>query len=318
MKRGLDAFGAAAGNDSRAKVKDRLLPFDQSREEAGRSLAVACAFVLDGRPDKCISLRGLMHEVNGAVAPGAFTKRGEARSAASYVKQVYGGCRQWIETLPGDAFRVVGDWESSHVSLRLAGGAASPAEEGASGGREAVPLVDGARRAGRCSFWDSRHGWGKVAVDDAGGAKVFVHWRDLAAGRTSLPRGARVDLRLAASDRGFGGVDVRVLRTTSADVDALLTSGCLASAMMIIDDAAPAVPPAAPAPADDDDMMAMTPDSSFVLAPATYDHHPPPPPPVIDDDDDELLLAPPVVVPGDDDGGGVSAAPDPPVRPVTP
>ena len=210
-----------------------------------------------------------------ALPAGAFSKRGEPRSAASYVKQACGGCKAWVEALPADAFRIAGDWDRADVTLALAAAAPPPPPE------PGAPLVAGTTRTGRCAFWDLRNGWGKVAVDGAAGARVFVHWRDLR-DRSSLPRGGRVRFAVAESDKGFAGVDVVLLETTAADVDALLAAGCLAPrglAAMAIDDLGDdgARGASAAGAADDDgdddaEMTATTPDASFVFAPPTFDH----------------------------------------------
>ena len=309
MKRTLDVPG---GNDARRKSKD-ILPFDQSRAEGHAILVGACARVLEARGG-ALPVRGLMHELNGAVPAGAFSKRGEPRSAASYVKQACGGCKAWVEALPADAFRVAGDWDRADVTLALAAAAPPPPPE------PAAPPVAGTTRTGRCAFWDLRNGWGKVAVDGAAGARVFVHWRDLR-DRSSLPRGGRVRFAVAESDKGFAGVDVVLLETTAADVDALLAAGCLAPrglAAMAIDDLGDDGARASAAGAADDDgdddaeMTATTPDASFVFAPPTFDHVAADAAVVVPEDDSGVVP----VDPGEDDVDDLP--PEPPARPVTP
>ena len=310
MKRTLDVPG---GNDARRKSKD-ILPFDQSRAEGHAILVGACARVLEARGG-ALPVRGLMHELNGAVPAGAFSKRGEPRSASSYVKQACGGCKAWVEALPADAFRVAGDWDRADVTLALAAAAPPPPPE------PAAPPVAGTTRTGRCAFWDLRNGWGKVAVDGAAGARVFVHWRDLR-DRSSLPRGGRVRFAVAESDKGFAGVDVVLLETTAADVDALLAAGCLAPrglAAMAIDDLGDdgARGASAAGAADDDgdddaEMTATTPDASFVFAPPTFDHVAADAAVVVPEDDSGVVP----VEPGEDDVDDLP--PEPPARPVTP
>ena len=70
-----------------------------------------------------------------------------------------------------------------------------------------------------------------------------THRRDVAGGRQRLPRGGRVDLELTKTERGWSGVDVRLLETTDAEVDALL-----AGSAMAIDDPQPPFAPIDPAP----------------------------------------------------------------------
>ena len=274
MKRSLEnAPSRGTGNESRQKVKDALLPFDQSPAAGAHVLAAAAATVLGGRPDGSLAARGLMHEVNGAVPEGALTKRGEPRSAAAYVKQIFGGCRAWCESLAASgAFEVVGDWDAATAALRLAG---APGGDAGGAGDAGEPLAAGQDRSGVVAFWDLKRGWGKVAVDGAppGRRVVFVHNRDVA-GRSSLPRGGRVDFRVRSAPKGFEGAAVALRKTTDADVDALLGRGCLAA--MALD--APAsldhdMEPAAPPPA-----AAAAPVFAVAIAPATLSAPPPPPP----------------------------------------
>jgi len=118
MKRSIDETDAPNANDARQKLKDSLIPFDQSREASEALLLQCCYSILERQPSRALNVRGLVHELNRTVAPGAFTKRGEERTASTYVKQVLGGCRAWCEALPADVFEVVGSWETN-VELRL-------------------------------------------------------------------------------------------------------------------------------------------------------------------------------------------------------
>ena len=118
MKRSIDETDAPNANDARQKLKDSLIPFDQSREASEALLLQCCYSILERQPSRSLNVRGLVHELNRTVAPGAFTKRGEERTASTYVKQVLGGCRAWCEALPADVFEVVGSW-STNVELRL-------------------------------------------------------------------------------------------------------------------------------------------------------------------------------------------------------
>ena len=118
MKRSIDETDDPNANDARQKLKDSLIPFDQSREASEALLLQCCYSILERQPSRSLNVRGLVHELNRTVAPGAFTKRGEERTASTYVKQVLGGCRAWCEALPADVFEVVGSWETN-VELRL-------------------------------------------------------------------------------------------------------------------------------------------------------------------------------------------------------
>ena len=139
---------------------------------------------------------------------------------------------------------------------------------------------------------------------------------------SSLPRGGRVSFGVAESDKGFAGVDVVLLETTAADVDALLAAGCLAPrglAAMAIDDVADdgARGASAAGVADDDgdddaEMTATTPDASFVFAPPTFDHVAADAAVVVPEDDSGVVP----VDPGEDDVDDLP--PEPPARPVTP
>ena len=150
MKRSIDETDAPNANDARQKLKDSLIPFDQSREASEALLLQCCYSILERQPSRSLNVRGLVHELNRTVAPGAFTKRGEERTASTYVKQVLGGCRAWCEALPADVFEVVGSW-STNVELRLVSrDDADMTDDDA--------FVDGERRQGRVEFWDRGRG----------------------------------------------------------------------------------------------------------------------------------------------------------------
>ena len=152
MKRSIDETDAPNANDARQKLKDSLIPFDQSREASEALLLQCCYSILERQPSRALNVRGLVHELNRTVAPGAFTKRGEERTASTYVKQVLGGCRAWCEALPADVFEVVGSW-STNVELRLVSrDDADMTDDDA--------FVDGERRQGRVEFWDRGRGLG--------------------------------------------------------------------------------------------------------------------------------------------------------------
>jgi len=70
-------------------------------------------------------------------------------------------------------------------------------------------------------------------------------------GRERLPRGGRVDLELSRTEKGWSGLDVRLLETTDAEVDALLSGSAMAidAAFAPIDPPAPPPAPASQAPA---------------------------------------------------------------------
>ena len=78
MKRSIDETDAPNANDARQKLKDSLIPFDQSREASEALLLQCCYSILERQPSRALNVRGLVHELNRTVAPGAFTKRGEA------------------------------------------------------------------------------------------------------------------------------------------------------------------------------------------------------------------------------------------------
>ena len=221
MKRSIDETDDPNANDARQKLKDSLIPFDQSREASEALLLQCCYSILERQPSRSLNVRGLVHELNRTVAPGAFTKRGEERTASTYVKQVLGGCRAWCEALPADVFEVVGSW-STNVELRLVSrDDADMTDDDA--------FVDGERRQGRVEFWDRGRGWGRVSLDgDARRTRVFVHARDVASAKKQLPRGGRVDLRLRSTERGWCGEDVHLLEATDDEVDALLGSAAMA------------------------------------------------------------------------------------------
>ena len=82
----------------------------------------ACYGVLDARPQKAVGVRGLMSEINAAVAPGALTKRGEPRSAAAYVREVLGGCRAWCESRGAACLFLGGRRDECCSSERASGG----------------------------------------------------------------------------------------------------------------------------------------------------------------------------------------------------
>ena len=88
MKRSIDETDDPNANDARQKLKDSLIPFDQSREASEALLLQCCYSILERQPSRSLNVRGLVHELNRTVAPGAFTKRGEERTASTYVKQV--------------------------------------------------------------------------------------------------------------------------------------------------------------------------------------------------------------------------------------
>ena len=236
-KSSIDETDAPNANDARQKLKDSLIPFDQSREASEALLLQCCYSILERQPSRSLNVRGLVHELNRTVAPGAFTKRGEERTASTYVKQVLGGCRAWCEALPADVFEVVGSW-STNVELRFVSrdDADMTDDDAFVDGPcnrfcsmawrfTKVRKVDGER----VEFWDRGRGWGRVSLDgDARRTRVFVHARDVASAKKQLPRGGRVDLRLRSTERGWCGEDVHLLAATEAEVDALLGSAAMA------------------------------------------------------------------------------------------
>jgi cold shock CspA family protein len=217
MKRSIEETDNANENDARQKLKDSLIPFDQSREASEALLLQCCYSILERQQGRSLNVRCLVHVLNRTVAPGAFTKRGEERTASAYVKQILGGCRAWVEALPADVFEVVGSWEDS-VQLRLVSREDMTDDDA---------FVDGERRRGKVEFWDRGRGWGRISLDGDSRTRVFVHSRDVVA-RKQLPRGGRVDLRLKASEKGWCGEGVRLLEATDAEVDALLGSSAMA------------------------------------------------------------------------------------------
>ena len=65
MKRSIDETDNANANDARQKLKDSLVPFDQSREASEALLLQCCYSILERQPSRSLNVRGQ------GLAPGA-------------------------------------------------------------------------------------------------------------------------------------------------------------------------------------------------------------------------------------------------------